>query len=118
VKLRSRFRAVHRFKHLARGACGQHISAGLRHPLEDRRHLCRRLALREDHFGHSGAQRAVMVELGKAKILEGQIAQALQRFRHAGRPGTHFVQQRFNLQSIHQCLFSTCFSVAARSVSA
>ena len=56
----------------------------------------------------------MMVKLGEAQVLEGQIAKALQRFGHAGRPGTHFVQQRFNLQAIHQ----RPLSVSMRSVSA
>ncbi len=46
----------------------------------------------------------MMIHLGKAQILKRQIAQPLQRIRHAGAASPHFVQQRFNLRAIHQRL--------------
>ena len=50
------------------------------------RHLRGGFAFGEDHLGHSGAQRAVMIEFGETEIFKGQSAQALQRVGHAVRP--------------------------------
>ena len=36
-------------------------------------------ALAEDHFRHAAAERAMLVHLGEAEVLEGQMAQALER---------------------------------------
>ena len=63
-------------------------------------------ALGKNHLRHAGAQRAMVIHLGKSQILKGQIAQPLQRV------GTlvafaHFVQKRFNLRAIHQRPFFT-----------
>jgi hypothetical protein len=44
---------------------------------EDVRYLARRFSLGKNHFGHSLAQGTMVVNLGEAEILEGQVAQAL-----------------------------------------
>ncbi len=73
-------------------------------------HLRGGLARGKDHLRHAGAQRAVMIELGEAKVLEGQIAQAVQGFVDAGAALAHFVEQRFDAGAIHQ---SPSFSMPA-----
>ena len=50
----------------------------------------------EDHFGHAGAQGAMVIELGKAEIFKGQSAQAVERVVHGGAALAHFVEQRFD----------------------
>ena len=44
---------------------------------DDRRHLDGSLALSENHFRHAVAQRAMMIDLGKPKILERKMPQPL-----------------------------------------
>ena len=39
--------------------------------------LGRRLAGSEDHFGHPGAQGAMVVNVGESQIFEGKMAQAI-----------------------------------------
>src|SRR5258708_4805411 len=54
------------------------------HASRDRRELIRGLALAEYHFGNSAPDAPMIVELGKAKILERQLADLLER-----RAGSH-----------------------------
>jgi hypothetical protein len=44
----------------------------------------------------------MMIELCKAKILEGQIAKAVESIGDGGAPLADFVQQRLNICTIHQ----------------
>ena len=60
-------------EHFARRACGQHVASGLRHAGEDCCHLRCGLAGGKNHFGHPGAQRAVVIEFGEAQVFEWQI---------------------------------------------
>ena len=62
---------------LLAGASGQNIAFVLRQPRKNLRHLCRCLALPEDYFGHSCAQRAMVIELGKSQVFKRQMSQAL-----------------------------------------
>ena len=91
-----------RFEHLPRGARGQHVAAGLGHAGKDRGHLLGGFARGKDHLRHSRAQRAVMVELGEAYVLEGQVAQAVERGGDFGLAGCNLLQQRFYAGAIHQ----------------
>jgi hypothetical protein len=102
VKLGSPFHAAHRLKHFARSARSQHVAARLRHPRKDRRNLRGGLARGKDHFGHSGPQCAVMIQLGKSKVLKRKIAQPSQRFLNAGTAFPYFRQQIFKAHAIHQ----------------
>ncbi len=99
---RARFRAAHRFEALPRCARGQHVAARLGHARKDLRHLRGGLSGGKNHLRHSGAQRAMMIELGESQVFKRQVLQPLQRVRHGGALCLHFVQQRFNLRAIHQ----------------
>ena len=84
VKLGARFqiawfRCPHCIIMLARGARGQHVATRLCHAGKDRGHLGGRFSRGKDHLGHAGAQGAMMVELGEAKVFKGEIAQPFQR---------------------------------------
>ena len=59
------------------GAGRQHIFAHRSHAKEDFSHLRRRLAGCVNDLRKSGAQAAVMVDLGKACFLVGQVGEAL-----------------------------------------
>jgi hypothetical protein len=62
------------------GASGKNIAAMFREPRENPRNLRRSLPFPKDHFWHSSAQRAVMVDLGEPEIFEGKMAQTIDRF--------------------------------------
>ena len=42
-----------------------------------------------------------MIELGETKVLEGQIAQAVERLVDGGAAFAHFIEQRFDLRAVH-----------------
>src|ERR1019366_6835912 len=71
-------------------------------------HLGGRLARGKNYFRHSGAQRTMVVELGKPHILKRQIAQAIECLRHTGSIFANVIEQRFNLRAIHQRPSSFC----------
>jgi hypothetical protein len=48
----------------------------------------------------------MMIELGEAKVLEGQIAQAIERIVDGGAAFADVIQQRFDLSAIHRRSFS------------
>jgi hypothetical protein len=50
-----------------------------REPRKDFGSLRGSLAASENHFGESGAEGAVMIELGEAKVFKREMAQALER---------------------------------------
>ena len=80
---------------------GDHqVGTGREDARADRRDLRGALALAEDHFRHAAAQRAMLVDLGEAEILEGQMAQALERRRRV-QPA-----RRDLLQELAQTLLS------------
>ena len=68
------------------------------------RHLRGRLARGKDHLGHAGAQGAVVIELGKAHVFKGQVAQAVERV----------IARRCGLRALHCSSASIC----ERSISA
>jgi hypothetical protein len=74
----------------------------LGHAGEDGRHLRGSLAGAEDDFGHAGAKGAMMIELGKADVLEGQVAKAIEGGVDGGAAFAHFIEQGFDLRAIHQ----------------
>ena len=102
VELGARRNFADRAKHIGGGAGSQHVASGLGHAVKNFSHLLHGLARCKEHFGHAGAQRAVMIELGKTKVFERQIAKAVQGFIHGGAALAHFVQQRLNICTIHQ----------------
>src|SRR6266571_743870 len=55
------------------GSRSQNISAVLREPLENLRHLRWSFSLAENYLGHPGPQCPVMVYLRKAQIFEGKV---------------------------------------------
>ena len=59
------------------GVRGQDVAAMLGQPRENLGDLRRSLAFSEDHFGHAGAEAAMVIDLGKAQIFERQMAQAV-----------------------------------------
>jgi hypothetical protein len=61
-------------------ARGEDIAFVLGQLRENLRHLSGRFALAENHLGHALAQGAVMVDLGEAQVLEGEMAEALDGF--------------------------------------
>ncbi len=102
MKLGARLNGQNGFIHLPSGARGQHVASGLSHAGEDVRNLGNRLAGGEDDLRHTGAQGAVVIELGETEILEGQVAQAAQGFFHASVAVPDVVEQLFNMSAIHQ----------------
>ena len=73
---------------------GDHqVGAGGDDARADRRDLRGALALAEDHLGHAAAERAMLVDLGEAEILEGQMAQALERRGGAKPAGRDLLQE-------------------------
>src|SRR5208337_2615628 len=66
------------------------IGSRREHAPPDRDQLIGRLAFAEDHFGNPAPDAAVVVELGKAKVLERQLADVLERSAgsHAARGDT------------------------------
>jgi len=76
------------------------------HAGKDLRHLRGRLTRREDHLRHAGAQRAMMIELGKSDVFKGQVAQAVERVADRGATLAHIIEQGFNLGAIHQSSFA------------
>jgi len=61
---------------LGRGARCEDVAFVLGELLEDAGDLSRRLPFSEDDFGHARAQSAMVIDLGEAEILEGQVTQA------------------------------------------
>jgi hypothetical protein len=60
---------------------------------EDFRDLPRRLSLAEDHLRHALAEGAMVVDFGKAEVLKGQVAQALDGFIGRQFPLSHLLKQ-------------------------
>ena len=59
---------------------GDHqVGAGGDDTRADRSYLRGAFALAEDHLRHAAAERAMLVDLGEAKVFKGQVAQALKR---------------------------------------
>jgi hypothetical protein len=61
---------------LGRGAGGKDVASMPGKLLKDASDLSRRLPFSEDDFRHARAQSAMVIDLGKAEILEGQVTQA------------------------------------------
>jgi hypothetical protein len=72
------------------------------HAREDLRYLRGGLAGGKDNLGHPGAQRAVMVELGEAQLLEGHTLEPLKSIIHLGPAVADIVQQSLDQSAIHQ----------------
>ena len=70
----------------------------------DRRNLIGGLAGPEDHLGHAMPQRAVMIDLREAQILERQMTHAVERGVDVHGAGAHFFEQRAQLVLIHRKL--------------
>ena len=68
------------------------VLSGLDHALADRGDLLRGLAFAKHHFGNSAAELAMEIDLGKAEVGKGQMAQARNapagRSAAPGRPGS------------------------------
>jgi hypothetical protein len=62
------------------GAGGEDVASVGGQAGEDFGYLSRGFALAENHFGHALAEDAVVVELGKAQVFEGEMAKALDGF--------------------------------------
>src|SRR5579885_1418785 len=60
------------------------------HAADDFRHLTRSFPRPEDHFRKTLTQRAMMVHLGEAQILKGQVFQAGKRILRAELPGSRW----------------------------
>ena len=85
------------------GAGGEDIALGMMRGevREDLGDLCGSFALAEDDFGHSVAQGAMVVELGKAEVFEGKMAKALDGFIRRELFRTHFLEEFVEGISIH-----------------
>jgi hypothetical protein len=59
------------------GTGREHIAAMCGQAAEDFGNLARRFALGKNHFGHTLAQGAMVVDLDKAEVFKGQMAEAL-----------------------------------------
>ena len=80
----------------------EHVLPGARQLLGDRRDLLGGLALAEDHLGHAGAERAVVIDGREPEIAERQLAQlgsALRRWR--GSPRADRFQERLDALYVH-----------------
>jgi len=77
-----------RFVGVWRGARDQEGRASAHDFGRDRRHLLRRLAQAEHHLGEPLANRTVMVDLRKAQIFEGTLAERVEQL-FLGIRGTH-----------------------------
>jgi hypothetical protein len=64
---------------LLSGTSGQDVSVVLGQTREDSGHLLGRFTFSEYHFRHTVAQGTVMIDLGKAQVLEGKMPDALHR---------------------------------------
>jgi hypothetical protein len=119
VELGAGFDGDDGFKHFASGASGENIAAGLGHAGEDGCYLRGGLASSENHLRHSGAEGAVMIDLGEAEIFKRKIAEAVKGFADGGAALAYFVEQCFNAMAIHQRPSLIAMpEVLARSVSA
>jgi len=59
------------------GVRGQDIATILGQPRENLGDLRWSLPFSENHFGHAGAEAAMVIDLGEAEIFERQMAQAI-----------------------------------------
>ena len=99
------FRAFEALPH-ARGGLrirprDQHVARVFEQAPGDGDNLLRRLAFTEDHLRHAVAQRAMVVHLGEAQILERHVAQAVQRAVHIHCAGAHLFEQLPKLLLVH-----------------
>src|ERR1700677_593479 len=82
------------FARLLRLEAGDHqVGAGGEDARADRRDLRGAFALAEDHLRYAAAERAMLVDFGEAEILEGQVAQALERRGSAHAAGRDLLQE-------------------------
>ncbi len=73
----------------------------------DGHHLTLRLALAEDHFRKSLAQRAMVIDGGKPQIGERQRGQAPDRLVDRDTAGPHLAKQLLNKLPIHRARAAT-----------
>ncbi len=78
-------------------ACNEETARTLNETRADRGDLLRRLAVAEDDFGQGVAQAAVVVDLGEAQVLVGQVAQRLDRGVDAETAGGDALEERSQL---------------------
>jgi len=104
MELGARLNCLNGEEHFVGSARGQDIAAVLGHAGKYLRNLFDRFARGKDDFGHAGAERAVMIDLGKADVLERQIAQTVERVVDGGAALANFFEQRLNASAIHQSL--------------
>ena len=69
---------LHQVRRALVGARGEHVPGLLQKPRGDLGHLLGRLALGQNHLRHAAAQRAVVVDLGEAQVLERHVPQLAQ----------------------------------------
>ena len=99
---------------LAFGECFEHDAGGFRggagnknvfrareQCVRDADDLVRRFAQAEDDFGHPVAQRAVVIDLGEAEILEGHVAHAFHGFVNAAGAAADAFEERAKLFFTH-----------------
>src|ERR1700690_659173 len=67
--------SFHGCKLLLGGASSQHVLSMLRQSLKNCRHLRRSLPLSENHFRHAHAQGPGVIDLGKAEVFKGKMAE-------------------------------------------
>ena len=60
---------------------------------ENSGHLRRGLPFSEDHFGHAGAQGAMMIDFRKAEIFEGKMPQAIDGGVGSERPAADLLEK-------------------------
>ena len=77
---------------MASSAGNQNIGLAPTHGAHDRGDILGLFALTHDHFRKALAQRAVMIDLGKAKIFEGQVTQARNRLGDARLFSAHLLE--------------------------
>jgi hypothetical protein len=85
------------------GTRGQDVPAVGREAGEDGGYLVGRFAWRKDHLGHALAQGAMVVELGEAEVLKGQVTQALDGVVGGEALSADLVEELAQGLGVHRC---------------
>jgi hypothetical protein len=88
-------------KIFASRAGSENVAAVVRHAGKDLGDVGDGFAGGEDDLGHAGAQGAVMVELGKAHVFKGEVAEALEGGGDVGAAFADLSEQGFDLGAVH-----------------
>ncbi len=101
VELGAGFDCEDRIEHFTSSASGEDVASGLGHAGEDGCYLGGGFAGGKDDLGHTGAEGAVMIDLGETEIFERKIAEAVEGFVDRRAALADFVEQRFDAGAIH-----------------